>query len=511
MSERQEITRSLIINNSIFSAVSWLFPILVSLVATPVIIRGLGIEAYGIFAVIIGFVSYSFTFGIGKTAAKYVAELRASGATDRMSAALSAVTILSGVIGLLVIVLVGVTGSMIVSKVLEIPSESQAVAASALFVASITIMITMLSQVFQAILQGLHRFGRFLFLTNLGGLALTVGNVILVLTGFGVFALIVWNCVLVAINACFFAIAAKRLLPEFQPTITIPPDVWSNVCGYAVSIIGYQVFGNALFLFERGWIVRKFGLDALTFYVVPMLLGFYFHGLITSLVVVLFPVVNELLNEKEKLIRLYRTATKLILSLCFLFVVTMTIAGKGFLQTWLGEGFVEKSYWILVIHVLTFAIISIASPAWQLTESFGVAKANTLASAAWFCISVPLMVGLSDSWQTEGVAAARLIGVLTFIPLMLFAERRFLGHFSARFWPGMLLRLAFAVSVAAGVELTISTYFGSGWLALLALGLLGTTAFTGALLAAGFFDHDERATFWELLFRMRRSVTGGDR
>lgn len=505
MAEAERITRTLIFKNGVFSAVAWLFPIILGLIATPIIIEGLGLDAYGIFAIIMGFVSYSFTFGIGRSAAKYVAELRASGEIEKMSASLSAVLIVSLVFGLTVILLIGLTASWLVSDVLIIPDLSHRLATNALYVASLTILITMISQVFQFILQGLHRFDRFLFLTNFGGLLLTIGNVALVWNGFGVLTLVIWNCVLVAANCGFFLTATRRLLPEFTFRLDIDASIWKNVTVYAVSIVGYQVFGNALLLFERGWITRKFGTEALTYYVVPMALGFYFHGLVASLVVVLFPVVNQMLNERDKLLRIYKTSTKIVLALTALFVVSMIFGGRDFLFVWLDQDFVSRSYAILIIHAFTFGVIAVTTISWQLTESFGMARANAIAGAVWFMISTPLMVVMSHEWQTKGVAAARLVGVVVFFGLIIYVEQNFLKGPGVRFWSINILRVLSATLAASCAEYVITSVMPPGWPAVITVGVVGTLAFGIALVATGYIEKDEKIALMEIASKFRRA------
>src|SRR5215213_2240653 len=69
--------------NSLFSVVAWIFPIMLGFVATPILVRGLGSEQYGLFAIVLGFISYSFTFGVGKVVGKYIPELEAAGQSER--------------------------------------------------------------------------------------------------------------------------------------------------------------------------------------------------------------------------------------------------------------------------------------------------------------------------------------------------------------------------------------------------------------------------------------------
>src|SRR5678815_5801587 len=85
--------------NSLFSVGAWLFPILLGFISTPTLVRNLGSEQYGLFAVVLGFMSYSFTFGIGKVAGKFVPEYEASGETEKSVDAVSATFMLTLTVG----------------------------------------------------------------------------------------------------------------------------------------------------------------------------------------------------------------------------------------------------------------------------------------------------------------------------------------------------------------------------------------------------------------------------
>lgn len=494
---------NLLLRNGIYSILSWGVPSVLALLVTPAIVRGLGNEAYGLYAVIIGFISYSFSFGVGKTAAKYVAEYRATGETDRISEIVSSVLWFSLGFGFIAIIVIALTARFIVTDVLSISPGHQETAVIGLYLGGITILIAMLSQVFQFVLQGLQRFDRFLFLTNLSALLLNLGSVAIVLGGLGVLPLVVWNGIVVLVVGLMFYLSARRLLPEFKLRFTITVEHWRAVLRYALSIVAYQIFGNVLLLFERGWIVRKFGAAALTFYVVPMILCFYYHAFISSLALVLFPVINELLGDREKLLRLYRTASKLIVLLTGFFVVTSVIAGRAFLGLWMDAEFAATSYPILVPHVGTFAVLAVTIVAWQTIESFRAAFANVIVTILWFGISVTLMVAFAERWQSVGVGWARFLGVLAYLPLIWYVERKFLGHVLWGFWLGMLGRIIFAAGLAGLIEWLVLSNFSQNWVTVTIAVLSGAAIFTGTLALTHVLDQEEKHLIRNILTRNR--------
>src|SRR5688500_14982179 len=202
--------------NSFLSVLAWVFPIALGSIATPVLVRNLGTHEYGIFSIALGFISYSFTFGAGKVAAKYVPEYLAAGELERAGESVSATFWLSlsiGVVGSLALVLIA---PVLVRDVLLVPRELQEASVYALYLAGAIGLVFMLSQVFQYVLQGLHRFDNYVTLTNFNGLLLGAGNIILAMNGFGVVALLAWNRGVMAFTGILFYLRAKHLLPSIR-------------------------------------------------------------------------------------------------------------------------------------------------------------------------------------------------------------------------------------------------------------------------------------------------------
>ncbi len=492
-----------LITNSIFSLFSWFLPIVIGLVATPLIVKNLGNREYGLYAVILGFVSYSFTFGVGRILMKYIAEYRGSGETEKIAEIVSATFWLSMTIAVSGTLAVAFTAKYIVSYILFLPEDQQAIGVVGLYLACAAIIATMLSQIFQFILQGLNRFGSYLLLTNISGVLLNIGNVTLALLGYGIVPLLWWNFIALIIMAAAFGYDAIRHLPEFSIRPRFRSEAWPPVLRYGANIILYQVFGNVLLAFERAWIVRKFGPEAATFYIVPMLLAIYMNGIIGSSLVVLFPTVNELLGDRDRLISLYQKATKMMVAIIFLLSTMLIIGGRPLLTVWINAEMADRSYAILVIHVLTFGLIAGMMMVWQLAEGFRAPSYNTLATFLWSLVAIPLMVYTADRWNIEGIAVSRLIGVAITMPLLFVVERRFLGGSHWHFWGAISWRVIAATLAMAAVLIGLFRFVPPHWIFVAGGFAAGGTVFALTLLATGFFTADERQMIRDIVLRKR--------
>lgn len=483
--------RQALLKNSLYGLFSWLFPIIPTIVATPIVVKGLGNELYGLYVVIIGFSSYFFTAGIGRAAAKYVAEYKASGQIEKISDIVSATIVFSLSINVAAASAIVILSGVIVADVLLIAPELQKTARVAIYFACATIIVGTMSQIFQAILQGLQRFDRFLLLANLSSALFSLGSVVAVILGYGVLVILSVNLA-VAAGVCLLSyLMAKKLLPELRLNMHLSGEAWGLVWRYAASIIVYQLCGSLLLLFERGWILRRFGPSILTYYVVPMTLALYIQTFIGSLVLALFPAVNELLDQKEKLVTLYQKSTKLILTLVVFAVVSAVVCGRLFLGIWLSPEFADISYGLLVIHVFTFAFVAMNTIVWQVAESFKMAAANAVATLIWMSVSIPLMVLWSDQWQAGGVALARLVGALIFVPLIMYVEQKFLDGIHWKFWGSIWIRISAVGFLTYMVEWMVISQLPNGWPAFFIAVFVGFFVYMAGLSFTGLFEVDE--------------------
>ena len=496
-----------LILNSVYSLLSWLAPLALGLVVTPIVLAHLGNEAFGVYLVLLGFISYSFSFNVGRTLAKYVSEFRATGRESKINDAVTSAFWLSLGIGLFGAVAIALIAKWLVTDLLQVSVEFRQTAEDALILGGFSIPATMIAQVFQSALQGLHRFGRVSLISNLNWLCLNAGNLILVVNGFGVVALLAWNLATAAVIAALSFVLARGYGSTYTPGISLTRDMFFSVSAYGFNIFLYQFFGVVLVLFERGWLLREFGAAVSGYYLVPMTLAIYMHGLIASVCLAAFPAVNELLTDRERLSMLYQKATKVTCVAAVFSVATVICIGREFLLLWLGSDFAQSAYTNLVFHFLSFGLIAAMIIIWQINEAQGAARLNALQVFVWGAVAIPLMVVTSGFWSAEGVAASRLLGVVVTIPMVFYCEKRFFGSVFWRFWASLVLKIGLAAASLAGVEVVIVSLADPSWYFLVLAAGAGSVVFAVVILLTRVVTADERDIIAGLFRRRFRAAT----
>jgi len=492
--------------NSFFSVLTWLIPIILGLIATPFVLKSLGAESYGVYLVILGFIGYSFTFNIARSVAKYVAEYRGSGSVDKINSAISAAFWLNLSLGIFGAIVIALSAEWLIRDVLQISEQYQKAATFALIVGGISIPVTLVGQVFQSILQGEQSFGVLSLVANLGSFLINAGNITLAVMGYGIDTLIVWMLVVTTLLAALYFVASRRSASDLGVTFGASREMLRPVLVYGSSIYVYQLCGSLLLLFERSLVIRKFGGEAASWYIVPMTLAIYFHGFMSSLLLAVFPMMNELLGDKGRLAMLYEKSTKVLIALMVPFLVTAFFGGRMFLALWIDGKFAENAYWLFVLHAATFSAMVLLIAPWQLNETFNKPAINAWITFLSSSIAIVLMLVTVDRWHEEGVAASRLIGVALTLPVIIYSERRFLSSNGVKGLVLAAIRVLPAAVVLVLAEYALFSLVKPGWISLIIVTFVCTLAYAGMLLLTKFISTDERVILLNALRTKRIAV-----
>lgn len=500
-SEIQKQTSRSVFRNIIYGALTWFLPLGLSLIATPVIVRSLGNSDYGIYALVLGFVAYSFTFALGRAITKYIAEYRVSGQSEKIRDIISATFFLNVAFGATGVITVCLLAGWLVRDIFAIEPEDQQKTITALYIAAGIIFLTMLSQVFTAVLQGIHRFDVYSKLFTANNIVLVGGNLVLAWKGFGLVTLLWWNLAVLLIGCFVFALTARRLLPEFGITFRFSRSTLRLVMRYSAAIIVYHILANALLLFERGWITNRLGSESLTYYVVPMSLGISLLGFVSSLILVIFPLASELNADRDRLLRLYTKATKVITLLVVFIVATATVQSSTFLELWMGPAFAERSSGLLVIHMLCFGVVSIMSISFQMTEGLGHPQYNVGLTAITTVVGIVLMIVLTADRGNTGIALGRLAGFSVVFGSIFVVERWFFKRVQTQFWAKLLSSVGLAAGGAVIVEYGLSRFMAPTWPTLFLSVFCGGLVYLFVLWLLDFVTADEKLLIRSALSR----------
>jgi O-antigen/teichoic acid export membrane protein len=160
----------------IYGVSSWIVPVALGTIATPIIVKSLGPRQYGIYALVLGLIAYSFNFNVGRAVTKYLAEYRSAGETGKIRSVLAATFAVNLVVGTLGLIVTILLAPYLVSRVFQIEESFREEALTAVYLSAFIIFAFIWGQVFNAVLQGLNRIDVYSKVQNLTSFVMVGGR-----------------------------------------------------------------------------------------------------------------------------------------------------------------------------------------------------------------------------------------------------------------------------------------------------------------------------------------------
>ena len=444
--------------------------VLVNLVAIPALVRGFGVEEYGLYVLLHAAVSYLQLLQLGTGAAliKYLSEHGAAGegraAREALSLSLRVhlAGALLGAAGLWLAAPWAVTAFFQVPDRLHVPGTAilRLAAAGAVFAAG--------AQWAQNALQGFRRFDRQNAIVLAQGVLLPLGILLLHRFGKGLRAAGLWYCLLAAAAFAAGALAARR------------EEALLDRAGPRLDRRGFLRYGLSLWLGPIAWIVsnqldkvfiaRELALTSLTLYAVPTAVLQRLQALPAAVSTVLIPTLSAVRGDEapETLRRMYLRVTRVLLLIVLPVLVLLFAFMPQLLSLWIGGRFSEDSVWparLLVVGqafaLLTFVPNSVCAGRgrpWYLT-AFAFAQAFG---------SVALWAALIPRHGLLGAAAGTLLATALPAAAYLAATHRLLGLSWGRFASEGLLAAGWRAAVLLAVVFPVH-HLAADWPRLLLL------------------------------------------
>ncbi len=500
--------------NAMFGLLGWLIPLGFTFALTPFIVHGLGPASYGLYVLVMGVIGYltSLNFNVGRALTRYVSTFQAKTETDQIGEVLSSTLWLYLLIGIITAGCMLLLSNWLIKKVLNIAPALQPEAKLAISWAAVVLVFTFLSQVFGAIPQALQRFDLYAVVIALSGVAILMGNAVMVWLRLSVSAMVAWVALVACLASLAFILISRRLLPGVHLTRHFRRPLLFELLRFSVAVTAYQVFGNLLVLFERGWLTRRLGAETVSYYVVPMTIATYIHSFIASITLVIFPIVSEAnaLGDKARLERTYTRACKYVSILVVFAVVTLVISGQRLLSEWMGANFASKTAGVLKVHANAMGLVAMGIVPWQLADGLGFPKWNAFLALFWLITAAFITVWLTPFFGILAPAWGRLVAVLSVPAYALFVEHRVFGHSLWKLWRKMAFSLVLAGGLTAAVQYIIQSRSPLiGWTVLLVSVASSGLVYLSVLCIVDFVGYDERAQLRCIFARLMTQFTVG--
>lgn len=419
---RIEIRSGLLARNTLLNLIAQAVPLLIGVVSIPFIIRGLGIERFGLLSlvwVVLGYFTV-FDLGIGRATTKYVAEELGKGDGEQLPQLVwTAVTVqvLLGLVGTLVLAIV--TPLVLAKHILNIPPELVQEARDTLYILALAIPVVLVSGSFSGVLEAAQRFD----LENAVKMPSSALTYLLPLVGVvlgmrlpGIVALILLvRCM--AMSA--FVLLSLRTFPSLKGVL-VKPSLFPRLFCYGGWITISAIAAPFLAYLDRFLIASLLSMGALAYYSAPYEAVVRLGIVPASLSMTLFPAFSALDGSKDRRRTdiLFARAVKFVLVTLGPIVLVAALYAEQALQVWLGASFAIESaavFRILAIGVLVNAIAYIPFTLLQgtgrpdLPAKFHLLELPIYVGVAWLLVNRWGIAGAAWAWTLRMVLDALLL------------------------------------------------------------------------------------------------------
>lgn len=342
--------------NALANLLGAAIPAVVALATVPLVVRGLGADGYGLFALITAIVGYFAIVDINVSAGsiRHIAAYRAQGDAAGVDETVSFGLLVYGGLGLAGALLLWTGADVAVRRLFDVPAPMAALAASAVRVAAWGFLAGQIQAYLDSVPHALLRYDSSARLDIVFGSAVPVLTVALLLAGLGLREVVLLRVVASTLHAVLLWRAVKRLLPDL--TLRWPSRAVRRSLLRFSAFAFLSRFAALSYAYADKLLVGALvGVAGLAVYAVAATLANRLLGLTGRLAGVLFPAASALSasDELARLSDIYLRASRYLTFLNGAMLLLVAVFATPILTYWMSPAFARQGATVLAVMALS--------------------------------------------------------------------------------------------------------------------------------------------------------------
>jgi O-antigen/teichoic acid export membrane protein len=424
----------LLARNTLLNLLGFGAPMLVALVAVPVLVGGLGTERFGILAIAWMALTYLGELGFGSTTTRFAAEALGRDGHRDLGRIVWTTASLQAVVGVAQGVALYLATPWLVRSLFRIPAPLWGEAEACFHILALALPVLGLSRSFMGALEAGQRFD----LVTAVRLPTTVASyllpVVALLAGWGlpgVFSLLLAGR-LGALLA--YPVLAVRAFPTVDWRPRLHEEGWRRMARFGGWAAVSTVLSPLLVYLDRILIGVLVSMAAVAYYAAPYELIVRLTVIPMAVATTLYPAFSQLSGgaQLERAGRLAARSVKVILLVLAPLVFLLIGGAADGLRVWLGEAFAEQS--ALALRILGVGVLLNAAAQVPYVLLHGAGRADVPArlhlvelpihaALAWFLVSRFGITGAATAWTVRvALDTALLFGAAHYLSLLRLRE-----------------------------------------------------------------------------------------
>lgn len=382
MRETEGIAKKPAMINAAWNALATLCGIIISFLVTPLTIRYLGTEQYGLLLLVwsvTGVLSIT-NLGVGEATLRYVAHYHADGDMPGVNRVFSS-TLSFYVFVCVIVSAVMVSATPKAIKLINIPAEDYHLAGWLLRLSALLFSLGMISNAFRSIPMALQRYDISSKIAFGQSVMRSTGIVALVILGFGVVHIILWDVLTTAALLCLQIGVARWLLPGLRWLPRVSLSGLREIFGYGIFVFLTQLFLSMYR--ESGKLIlgNQVGPKGVAYLGTPDSVAYNIHMVLMSGVETLMPKFSANRDQRAAL-SLVSTATWTSLGAAVVLFIPLATLMSDFLRLWINPEFGREAAAVGQLVALSFIGPAAFAPVATFFRGTGKPGVVTLVMAA---------------------------------------------------------------------------------------------------------------------------------
>jgi len=454
-----------ILRNTLYNSLGVSCSVLVSLLLTPYIIHHIGIERFGIWAIVNVLIAYFgfLDFSLGIPVVKYVSEFYALKDFSRLNQLVNTAFVYYGALAMIV----SISGLIFSSLILDFFTMPSALYQESLFVVRIGIIsfsCFSIFSIFTSVLVGLQ----YMDITNkiliAGSIINVAGTVFVLKSGYGIRGLIINYLIVILISGILTTIMVFKKMPpmKFNP-FDFKKAIFKKLFGFGTKLHLGKLAFLISFQTDKILLARFLNVSSVAFYEVGSKITFTMRRFSLLLVSALMPAASEIsaVKNQSALYNFYFRSSKYLILASTPFFLFGIFNASLILKAWLGEGYADSAKIIQVlalgyfVNVLTAVASTIAlgmgKPEFEMKYSLLVAPLN-------IALSIILILKIGLVGACIGTAISLVIGAVFLFRMFHNYISTPLRNFAYLLWKPML------ASILSNLLVILLNYLPRFWI-----------------------------------------------
>lgn len=398
--------KSLLLKNSVWSLLAQGLPLIIALFTVPVMIKGYGVERFGILSIMWIIIGYSsvFDLGLGRALTQMVSKKLGSNDTEDLSQVIWTALAIISIPGIAMALLIFALTPIIV-YFLNVPEAYKSETQNSMYLLAVSLPFLIWIISMKGILESYQKF----VIISIMRIPVILCNYlapVILLTFTQRLDLAVLVIVVGRILTCFaYFYANSRVIPDFFTKIDIKTQYIKPLLNFGGWITVSNLTGPLLLYMDRFIIAFALSATVVAYYTTPFDIITKMWIAPTAIMNVIFPALtSEIHNDKKRAKKLYYESLKYIFLIVILPVLFCIIFAKDALTIWIGLDFAEKSYQVCQIIAVGTLINSVKHVSTSLIQASGRSDITGWLSIVQLPIYLFILIIVINRFGLPGVA-----------------------------------------------------------------------------------------------------------